>query len=62
MSDIIIPLILFIIGLGLVIYSAEKLVKGVVGTAIGFGLSPFLVSVVFLGFDFVLSRLSSFRS
>jgi len=44
----IVPFVLFIIGLGLVIYAAEKLVKGTVGTAIGFGLSPFLVSVVFL--------------
>jgi len=43
-----VPFVLFIIGLGLVIYAAEKLVKGTVGTAIGFGLSPFLVSVVFL--------------
>lgn len=38
-------------GLALVLYSAEKLVAGVVGTARGFGVSAFVVGVVFLGFD-----------
>lgn len=38
-------------GLGLVIFSAERLVKGVVGTSLGFGVSAFVVSVVFIGFD-----------
>jgi cation:H+ antiporter len=42
---------LFIAGLALVIYFAEKLVAGVVGTAAGFGLSAFWISVVFIGFD-----------
>ncbi len=42
---------LFVVGLGLVIYFAEKLFEGVVGTSMGFGLSAFLVSVVFIGFD-----------
>lgn len=41
----------FIIGLGLIIYFAEKLVKGVIGTSLGFGLSAFLISVIFIGFD-----------
>jgi cation:H+ antiporter len=39
------------LGLGLVIFFAEQLVKGVVGTSIGFGLSTFLLSVIFIGFD-----------
>lgn len=43
--------VLFIVGLGLVIYFAEKLVKGAVGTSVGFGISAFLVSVIFIGFD-----------
>ena len=43
--------VLFVIGLALVIYFAEKLVAGVVGTAAGFGLSTFWISVVFIGFD-----------
>jgi hypothetical protein len=30
---------------------AERLVEGVVGTSIGFGVSAFVVSVVFVGFD-----------
>lgn len=47
----IISIALFIVGLGLVIYFAEKLVKGVVGTSLGFGISAFLVSVIFIGFD-----------
>ena len=42
---------LFIVGLILVVFFAEKLVEGAVGTALGFGLSVFLVSVIFLGFD-----------
>ncbi|QLG61249.1 sodium:calcium antiporter [Halorarum salinum] len=41
----------FVGGLAAVIYFAEKLVDGTVGTARGFGLSAFLVSVVFVGFD-----------
>jgi cation:H+ antiporter len=49
--DILIPLVLFGVGLGLIIFFAEQLVKGVVGTSIGFGLSTFLLSVIFIGFD-----------
>jgi cation:H+ antiporter len=48
---LIIPLILFGVGLGLILVFAEQLVKGVVGTSIGFGLSTFLLSVIFIGFD-----------
>lgn len=44
-------IVLFVAGLGLVIYFAEKLVKGAVGTSAGFGVSTFLISVVFIGFD-----------
>jgi len=39
--DILIPLVLFGVGLGLIIFFAEQLVKGVVGTSVGFGLSTF---------------------
>jgi cation:H+ antiporter len=49
--EILIPLVLFGIGLGLIIFFAEQLVKGVVGTSMGFGLSTFLLSVIFIGFD-----------
>jgi cation:H+ antiporter len=42
---------LLVIGLVLVIYFAEKLVKGTVGTSFGFGISTFIISVVFIGFD-----------
>lgn len=42
---------LFIVGLILVVFFAEKLVEGAVGTALGFGVSVFLISVIFLGFD-----------
>jgi cation:H+ antiporter len=38
-------------GLVLVIWSAERLVEGVVRTSVGFGVSAFVVSVVFVGFD-----------
>lgn len=46
-----VAILLVVAGLTLVVYFAEKLVEGVVGTSLGFGLSAFLVSVVFLGFD-----------
>ena len=49
--DIIIALVFFGVGLGLIIFFAEQLVKGVVGTSMGFGLSAFLLSVIFIGFD-----------
>src|SRR5918997_3166155 len=49
--EVLIPLVLFGIGLGLIIVFAEQLVKGVVGTSLGFGLSTFLLSVIFIGFD-----------
>lgn len=41
----------FAVGLALVIYFAEKLVKGAVGTSTGFGVSAFVISVIFIGFD-----------
>lgn len=47
----ILSIALFVIGLGLVIAFAERLVKGALGTSLGFGASPFLVSVIFIGFD-----------
>lgn len=49
--SITVSIILFIVGLGLVMYSAEKLVEGVVGISIGFGVSAFLISTIFIGFD-----------
>lgn len=49
--EIALALALFVLGLALVVGSAEKVVDGALGTAIGFGISAFLVSVVFLGFD-----------
>jgi cation:H+ antiporter len=49
--EIVIALVLFGVGLGLIIFFAEPLVKGVVGTSIRFGLSTFLLSVIFIGFD-----------
>jgi len=49
--SMIVSILLFILGLGLVIYFAEKLVKGAVGTSLGFGISSFLVGVIFIGFD-----------
>ncbi len=38
-------------GLVVVLYFAERLVRGVVGTSAGFGVSSFIISVVFIGFD-----------
>lgn len=49
--SVLLSIALFVVGLVLVIYFAEKLVSGVVGTAAGFGISAFWISVVFIGFD-----------
>ncbi|HXG09801.1 MAG TPA: sodium:calcium antiporter [Gemmataceae bacterium] len=49
--NLILSLALFVAGLALVIYFAERLVKGVVGTSAGFGVSAFVISVLFIGFD-----------
>ncbi len=43
--------VLLVVGLGLVLYFAEKLVEATVGTAAGFGVSAFLISALFIGFD-----------
>ena len=42
---------LFAVGLVLILYFAGRLVRGAVGTSVGFGVSPFLISVIFIGFD-----------
>ena len=42
---------LFIVGLAMVLSLAEQLVKGVVGTSLNFGISAFMISVIFIGFD-----------
>ncbi len=44
-------ILFFISGLLLVIYFSEKLVEGIVGTSITLGISAFLISVIFIGFD-----------
>jgi cation:H+ antiporter len=49
--DIILALVVGGLGLGVVIFFAEQLVKGVIGTSMAFGLSAFLLSVIFIGFD-----------
>ncbi|MDX1670693.1 MAG: hypothetical protein R3211_00025 [Balneolaceae bacterium] len=49
--DLLTSILLFIAGLALVVYFSEKLVEGTVGTSLGFGVSAFLVSVIFIGFD-----------
>lgn len=42
---------IFVAGIILVLYFSEKLVEGTVGTSFGFGVSAFLISVIFIGFD-----------
>jgi cation:H+ antiporter len=44
-------ILLFILGVAIVMFFAEKLVKGTVGISLGFGISTFLISVIFIGFD-----------
>lgn len=48
---VLIAIVLFSGGLGVILYFAERLVRGVVGTSVGFGVSPFLIGVIFIGFD-----------
>ncbi|MDZ7772343.1 MAG: sodium:calcium antiporter [Balneolaceae bacterium] len=43
--------ILFAAGLALVLFFSEKLVEGTVGSSLHFGLSAFLISIIFIGFD-----------
>ena len=43
--------IFFVGGLALVVFFAERLVEGTVGTSLQFGVSAFLISVIFIGFD-----------
>lgn len=49
--NIAISLALFVIGLVMVIFFAEQLIKGVVGVSLNFGISAFLISIIFIGFD-----------
>jgi cation:H+ antiporter len=49
--DTLIAFGLFIAGLAMVLSLAEQLVKGVVGTSLNFGISAFMISVIFIGFD-----------
>jgi cation:H+ antiporter len=49
--NILVACLFFVVGLGLIVVSAEQLVKGAVGTSMSFGISTFLLSVVFIGFD-----------
>lgn len=42
---------LIVVGVGMVIFFAEQLVKAAVGTSIYFRLSVFVISVIFIGFD-----------
>lgn len=44
-------MLLFIAGLALLVYFSEKLVEGTVATSVSFGISAFIISVVFIGFD-----------
>jgi len=51
MSSTLLDLALLAGGLALILFFAERLVRGVVATAVGFGLSAFVVGVLFVGFD-----------
>ncbi len=42
---------LFVIGLGLLFYFTEELIKGVVGASLGLGITSFIVSIVFIGLE-----------
>lgn len=44
-------ILLFFAGLALLLYFSEKLVEGTVATSVAFGMSAFIISVIFIGFD-----------
>lgn len=44
-------ILIFLAGLALVLFFAEKMVEGVIGASRGWGMSAFLIGVVFIGFD-----------
>lgn len=46
-----VAIVLFFIGLLLIVFFAERLVESTVGTSVSFGISTFLISVIFIGFD-----------
>jgi len=47
----VLPLLVLVVGILLVVYFSEKLVEATIGTSLGFGISTFLISVLFIGFD-----------
>lgn len=47
----VLPLLVFVVGILLIVYFSEKLVEATIGTSLGFGISTFLISVIFIGFD-----------
>lgn len=47
----VLPVVVFFVGILLIVYFSEKLVEATVGTSLGFGVSTFLISVIFIGFD-----------
>jgi len=49
--ELVVAIALAVVGLGLILLFADRLVRGAVGTSVGFGVSPFLISVIFIGFD-----------
>lgn len=49
--DLLVSFVLFGGGVGLVLFFSELLVDGAVATSRGFGVTAFLISVVFIGFD-----------
>lgn len=61
----VLAILLFAVGLLLVIYFSEKLVEGVVGTSMAYGISAYLISVIFIGFDpenLVLGGVASYEA
>ena len=48
---IILSILLLIAGLIIMIFSAEKLVKGIINVSFGFGISAYAITAVFIGFD-----------
>ncbi|WP_138429307.1 sodium:calcium antiporter [Fodinibius saliphilus] len=45
------PILICVVGIMLIVYFSEKLVEATVGTSLHIGLSTFLISVIFIGFD-----------
>jgi len=52
MTELIIPILMFLGGIALLIYSVEKFIENLTKSALVLGVSTFILAVIFAGMDF----------